>query len=59
VIGGGAEVKAGQRAWEKPTLGRISLQADQVLNIGCKTATGGANVGADSCTGASCMGPGS
>ena len=48
-----------RREWDAPTLGRISLQADDVLSIGCKTASGGANVGGDSCTTGGCAAEGS
>ena len=49
-----------RRAWEAPRLGRLKLEADQVLANGCKsdhTSTYGKS--SSPCSISSCMNPGS
>lgn len=49
-----------RQAYEPPLLGRVSLEADQVLSIGCKTVTGGGTIrGTLNCELESCVQTGS
>ena len=39
-----------KRVYEKPRLRKIELAAEEVLGVGCKLTSGGANIGiTDSC----------
>ena len=52
--------KKQRRDYERPTLTRVGLVADQVLAVGCKLDTGGsAPLSIGSCTASSCLDAGS
>ena len=45
----GAEAVPKRETWERPELVAIDLQAEQVLAVGCKNASGVARLGQPSC----------
>jgi hypothetical protein len=45
--------------YEKPQLRPIELAADEVLGVGCKSKSGGFNVGASPCAANKCVKKGS
>lgn len=48
-----------KKAYEPPRLRKVSLAADEVLAVGCKTTQGGFNVGSSPCMANSCVKKGS
>lgn len=50
---------SGKKTYERPQLRKVSLAADEVLGVGCKTTQGGFNVGGTPCMANQCVKKGS
>ena len=48
-----------RKPYEKPALRTIKLSAEEVLGVGCKTSSGGFNVGSTPCMANNCSKKGS
>lgn len=53
------QVNEKKRVYEPPQLRKVSLAADEVLAVGCKTNQGGFNVNATPCMSNQCVKKGS